>query len=420
MDEKKIGSYLADNFSGPILFDYVWWVLRQVQQRRITTLYFLARDGYILYLIAKMFCEQFSLNIKCRYLYCSRISLRIPTYHMIGEEGDRLLFLNQRKMTPMRFLQKLQLSDYDCGCICEDCGLKYEERNQDLSKKAMNSFQKKLQQSLFFRNCLMKHSKAAYQTAVGYFQQEGIFDQSVVAIVDCGWNGTMQRSFRQLLESAGFKGKISGFYFGMNTRPQQEDGEFTCWYFDSSKGAKRKIFFNQNLFECLLSAPHGMTVSYFLSEKYQPVLKDDRSASQIEVVNEQIENILQYTNQQLHCIDFQKFSEKHALEKAFHKIKRYMIHPTPAEAAYYGQLAFGDDVIDGNKISLAAPEQIVLLKQYVLPVRIWHRFFRWKQDREEQVLFWPYGVIAFLPWWKGVYYRINIYLWEILRHYGHF
>lgn len=79
---------LSKEFTGPLLFHYVWWVLYHAMERDIRTLCFLARDGYLLREIALQFCKKFDLPIDCRYLYSSRASLRMPTYHFIGDEAD--------------------------------------------------------------------------------------------------------------------------------------------------------------------------------------------------------------------------------------------------------------------------------------------------------------------------------------------
>ena len=60
--------------TAPVMVSYVWWVLIEAQKRKIDTLYFLARDGYTLYEVAKLFCEKFGIDIDCKYLYCSRVS----------------------------------------------------------------------------------------------------------------------------------------------------------------------------------------------------------------------------------------------------------------------------------------------------------------------------------------------------------
>ena len=74
-------SDLTGAVTAPVLYSYVWWCLQQAIHDQVDTLYFLARDGHILYEIAKRFCEQYALPIHCQYLYVSRMAIRMPSYH---------------------------------------------------------------------------------------------------------------------------------------------------------------------------------------------------------------------------------------------------------------------------------------------------------------------------------------------------
>ena len=58
-------SDLTGAVTAPVLYSYVWWCLQQAIHDQVDTLYFLARDGHILYEIAKRFCEQYALPIHC-------------------------------------------------------------------------------------------------------------------------------------------------------------------------------------------------------------------------------------------------------------------------------------------------------------------------------------------------------------------
>ena len=64
----ELGQNLVQKFVGPMLLNYVWWILHQAHQKGLQRLYFLARDGYLLREIALQFCAQFGLKIECRYL----------------------------------------------------------------------------------------------------------------------------------------------------------------------------------------------------------------------------------------------------------------------------------------------------------------------------------------------------------------
>ena len=73
--------------------------------------YFLARDGYLLYKLANEICEKNNLNIDCRYLYCSRFSLRMPSYHIIGDEAQKLLFSKGYYYTTKSVLERADLNE---------------------------------------------------------------------------------------------------------------------------------------------------------------------------------------------------------------------------------------------------------------------------------------------------------------------
>ena len=69
----------------PTLYEFVMWVLQKALQSGKKRLYFLARDGYQMYLAARQLCKQYDLDIECRYLKVSRYAVRVPEYHLLGE-----------------------------------------------------------------------------------------------------------------------------------------------------------------------------------------------------------------------------------------------------------------------------------------------------------------------------------------------
>ena len=87
--KNKIEAY-SEEIVGPVMYSYVEWVLDEALRRGLSRLYFLARDGYLLKEIAKRIIEKRSLPIDARYFYCSRQSLRMPSYHIIGDEAFEL------------------------------------------------------------------------------------------------------------------------------------------------------------------------------------------------------------------------------------------------------------------------------------------------------------------------------------------
>ena len=87
------------------------------------------------------------------------------------------------------------------------------------------------------------------------------------------------------------------------------DGIYLTWYFDCSSPATRKMFFSNNLFECLLSAPHGMTTGYKEQNgRYFPVMKQTQNPTEWEIAAQQSDAIQQYAAARCESLDFSEFS----------------------------------------------------------------------------------------------------------------
>lgn len=410
------GANLASEFSGPVLFSYVWWVLQEARRLGIHRLYFLARDGYTLKRIAQILCEQFQLDLSLEYLYCSRMSLRLPTYFFLGEEAYDLLLSRSLNPSLRSVLMRAGFTPEERGQIYAECGLREIAETKVLDRKEFAACCSHLRSSGLFRYLVCKKSRDAYGPAVGYLKQCGLFAEEQVAIVDSGWAGSIQRSLRQLMEFAGYTGTITGFYFGTYNGPRvRADGTQHAWYFHGGSSALCKAQFSNNLFECLLSAPHGMTVGYESTPSgYVPVLRDIGQAER-ELAAEQSDAICRYAKERCGQISFQDFCAEPLLRQTRDRIRRYMMRPTEPEAAYYGQFLFCDDVTDVGQSPLAAPEQKRQLKEYFLLWSIWKRLFPSLFSAAHTELFWPYGTTAFLPPWQAAWWRTNICLSEYLR-----
>lgn len=69
---------LGLSFGGPLLYQYVSWVVESAAREHIDVLVFVARDGYILRRIANAIIRARSLEIETEYIYGSRIAWRDP------------------------------------------------------------------------------------------------------------------------------------------------------------------------------------------------------------------------------------------------------------------------------------------------------------------------------------------------------
>lgn len=402
--------------TGPVLVSYVFWILKDAVKNNINRIYFLARDGYVLHNIAEMFCKKFKLNIECKYLYCSRISLRTPTYHFIGEEAYDLLMLDGYNVTPYSLLERVGFSEEERQYLYKKCGIESENQHVCLSKRKLQEISKVLRKNSLYINRVEELSKSKYSNIIGYFKQEGLMDLETVAIVDSGWTGSMQRSIRQLLEKEGKKPKIIGYYFGLYDTPNDErDGIYKGWCFTKNSEVNFKASFCNNLFECMLSAPHGMTIEYkYENNTYIPVLGQNYSEKVLEKIQEQLNGILNFAEESILKIDFKDFDCTLHKKASKELLTCLMKNPTRNQVDAFKEFCFNDDILDDNSNKIVSKQEVRYLRNYLLFNRILKKCL--KRDKCSKELFWVYGTIAHLPQYKKFWYKLNIVIWEWLKY----
>ena len=280
----------------------------------------------------------------------------------------------------------------------------------------LEQFCDNLKNSQTYNDVFMEKSRKTYATAVGYFEQEGLFGTNHVAIVDTGWTGSMQRSLRQLLERAGHTPKITGFYFGMYVdAKEKKDGEYITWYFNQAGPAKNKIMICNNLLESMLSAPHGMTVGYKLENgRYIPIQKPAPAGKQLEDTVLQNRVILEFAYKIISKVSYLGFNQEQHLKLTQELLKQLMVYPEQKEVEAYQNFLFCDDITESYKMDLHNSQQD--LSRYLILKRVYRKVLSKKEIMQQPEALWLYASIAFLPAHKQWWYRANIIVWEWLKY----
>ena len=269
------------NTFAPVLLEFVEWVLEQAEKRGIYRLYFLARDGYQMYLAAAHLCELRNIKIECRYLYGSRYAWRIPQFATMGSDCLDVICRGGINVTFEKVLKRGGLIDVEIQQVAKELNFTAQYQ-RILSYSEVLQLKKPLAESKQFLPCVYEKSRASYETTIGYFRQEGLFDEVKYALVDSGWTGSLQQTLIKLLEQEGCKKAIEGFYFGLYELPARVKKEkYHTFYFGPQNGMRRKVYFSNCLYEAVYSAPHGMTIGYEKKgESYVPVFYKEQSLNQ--------------------------------------------------------------------------------------------------------------------------------------------
>lgn len=362
----------------PTLYEFVLWVLQEALQSGTKRLYFLARDGYQMYLAARQLCKQYDLDIECRYLKVSRYAVRVPEYHLLGERCLERICVGGIDVTFEKIMQRAALTDKEAQEIAALAGYT-ENYRKVINYHEVMQLRDRLKKIPLLFHYIDSHSKEAYGTAIGYLTQEGLLEPVPYALVDSGWIGTIQQSIEHLLRQKQPDRKLEGYYFGLYEIPEGEEREnYHSFYFTPWGEIKRKVHFSNSLFEAVFSAPEGMTLSYRAEgEKdkiiYIPVT-DSRENLNRERISRYIcwlEEFLQEKKQSLpqDSKRWEQLPEKNCkCRNQFPQadsgyveelLSPFMGNPTQFEAEAYGSLLFSDDVRedDNQKVSADFSEQ---------------------------------------------------------------
>lgn len=334
----------------PILVNYVEWVLDNAQKNSIKRLYFLARDGYLMYHLAQRIVKKRGMDIELRYLKVSRYSLRMAQYQLLKEKSLELICVAGIDITFHKLMKRAKLTEEEIEEIAGLCG--YGDRiHRVLTYSEIMQLKKKLYRIPRLLEYIDAHSANEYPIVVGYLKQEGLMQDISYALVDSGWIGTMQQSIEQLVKSVRDGVTIDGYYFGLYSVPEKtERKRYHTYFFSPEKGLMKKVHFSNCLFEAMFSAPEGMTTGYRDEERIQPIDNTyknpdaDRIAHTGKLLDIYLEEYLKIDDKQCYT----------GLKGCKQILRDCMSKPIYEEAKLYGSYRFCDDLIDGNGSMVAA------------------------------------------------------------------
>ena len=336
----------------PVLTEYVEWVLEEAVKNGEKRLYFLARDGYMMYLMAKKLVDARGIDLDIRYLKISRFSIRSAEYYFAGKAALDTLCVGGIDISFEKIMKRANLTEEEALHIARLAGYT-DNYKKVLNYQQLCSLKKELSGIGQLFVYIKKHAKNCYNTTVSYLRQEGLLEEIPYALVDSGWVGTLQLSLQRVLEheKAG-KVRLQGYYFGLYARPEGTDAsQYRAFYF-GERDILRKICFSNCLFETVLSAPEGMTQGYRLQKQelqesvYEAVENDSRNPN-ADVMEHFAKLLMQYASCYGETSDG-KGAAPHKKHVSFAEslLKSMMGNPTQWEAEAFGELLFCDDVLE--------------------------------------------------------------------------
>ena len=187
----------ASTFIAPMFVPYVYKILCDSQRRGIDHLFFIARDGLILYHIALEFAKKFP-KIKFSYLYASRQALYLAGL-------DELTPTNIKRNMP-------HLKEKKIGGILYELHLpNYDHSRLHLSELTGDQIIDLLFEDDSFVEKLTQKYQEQNNFIIRYFKQEGLTNENC-AIVDVVGSRRCQRAINNILSRYNYPKPFSYFF----------------------------------------------------------------------------------------------------------------------------------------------------------------------------------------------------------------
>ncbi len=331
---------------GPMLYGFCVWLKRNIDCNAIRKIFFLSRDGYI---IKRVFDLLFGVDNS--YLYVSRRSLRVPMLEDASyKDACDLLPLGSkityREVFEAWGLDEIGHGEADSTAICLDTLI---DRNKIYDNRSVeNIFIKNKEQIALI-------SQKEKENLIGYLEQENVSGK--LAVVDIGWNGSMQNALTRILPSA----DIHGFYVGIADGAKKLDtnvkSKMGGYVFDCLKGDSDIKNPFVGMFEMLFLSQEGSTFKYkFDSEKkrYEPILYDyECNANDAKNISEIQSGAIEF------CEQFNGLISALGVvfpdELLYRRLIDVGLRPSLKEAKLIGDISF----YDGRVYKLASPRSFI-------------------------------------------------------------
>lgn len=207
---------VVSQFIAPFVMGFAVWVLRKAQEEGVKRLYFVSRDGQLIFKVARELAPQFG-GIDCRYLYSSRQALFLSSIKAVSSEKMPWMRKEYEEPSLKALLAKIDLTYEDVEPFLGDLAGSQRGSYCLASEEEWERFWHALNE-MPVRARLNAQMTRRRETTRRYFEAEGLFDSINWAVVDFGWYLTCQKSLVELLKSWGRQEQVRGYYLGLHNQ----------------------------------------------------------------------------------------------------------------------------------------------------------------------------------------------------------
>ncbi|MBC8086445.1 MAG: hypothetical protein H7Z40_04210 [Phycisphaerae bacterium] len=330
--------------AGPLLVGFTWWLHSRMREDGVTRAYFLLRDGDVL---KRVYDELFKGDpdaIPSALLESSRRAFMLPALGPSAPSLTSQLFVSENPRPAGEYLTRLRIRIDDLQPVFVQAG--FRDANEVVAPDDLARLSKLFSHARVVERIGVRSAEER-DLLMRYLRQEGVVGhERRVALVDIGWNATIQKSLDHAARTARVPANVVGYYLA-TFPPSVRDTLSPMRGYVCDRGQPVSMFqqisnFRQ-LAEFICTSARGSLLHFAAQGKQVvPVLAEpDHDGQQMDMIRELHEGVLDYAvvmREEGAQFGVQSLSPDAASREYFRLIQR----PTAEEAALVGSARHGD------------------------------------------------------------------------------
>lgn len=365
----------------------------RLQRKPVEKVFFVARDGY---LFQQMYQHLAEPKPQDAYLYLSRrVITAASTANGLTREQAQVAFYNPKQQGLRSVCKVYGLPEDDLQPLAKRHGFKdFAEPIQDWQDPRLLAFLADPEVQACIRPVGAQHRELLEK----YLEQEGFFQYQQLALVDIGWNGTVQKFLKQTFGHRADFPVVNGYYFAFVPKMYNDFGKQNYCegiIHDSRRdnACERIPAEFEEIFEQGARALEATTIAYQeTANGIEPVLKSPQAVDRLAEVacNRMVAAIQEGVL--LHWEHFQAvqrltdYKSSDLLPYVYGLLERAVVYPSREETQYLTRLVHTEDF--GHDHVLELGRKALRWQDFLHPRHLWQRV---------QHSAWRYALLDSIP-----------------------
>ena len=270
----------AADFIAPMYIPYVKYVMNFAKTRAFDNVFFVSRDSWIFYQIAKAFGYKSGAQMRMRELFISRRALCLPYLACQCTADAFLAIMDQNTLVRKNVDELLALLGIERKDLCA-YGIEFRYAKVRTLQEEQDFLQKIFMSD--FTDSLSENATKQLSCFLQYLQHEGISSGRKNLLVDIGWLGTTRLMLNKILDKA-HMGSCEFIYYSVRKDVIPYHCGAYVTYFSSGQFPSGHTALLEHYFS---ASPNRSTVRYSQQEFGRPLFGN----SEIEEETVRIANV---------------------------------------------------------------------------------------------------------------------------------